>query len=172
MAEAYTGATGDFADRLLATLDAAEAAGGDIRGRQSAALVISPTRPDTRVDAGTALRLQVEDHDRPLVELRRLVDVHHAYKELAVAQNLAMAGEFDGALPALDRAFALAPDNTEINFWRASMRTMFGDPQGRPDLDAFFIAHPTWREFVGRLVAAGVVPDTAEIAEIIAGPSQ
>jgi uncharacterized Ntn-hydrolase superfamily protein len=172
MAEAFTAPAGDFAERLLAALDAAQAAGGDIRGQQSAALVISSTASDGHVDAGTALRLQVEDHERPLVELRRLVDLHRGYQELAVAQRLATAGEFEGVLPALDRAFDLAPDNTEIRFWRASMLAMFGDPQGRPELDAFFAAHPTWREFVGRLIAAGVVPDTPEIAEMIAGPSK
>ena len=66
----------------------------------------------------------------------------------------------------MERAYALAPANTEIRFWHAGMLTMFGDPRGRPELDAFFAAHPDWREFVRRLVAAGVVPDSPEIAEI------
>ena len=48
---------------------------------------------------------------------------------------------------------------------------MFGDPRGRPELDAFLAARPDWREFVRRLVAAGVVPDTPEVREITTQPN-
>ena len=170
MADAYTGTRGDFLNRLLAALDAAQAAGGDIRGQQAAALLVSSTAPDARGEAGAPLRLQVEDHERPLEELRRLVTLHRAYNELSDAQTLAQAGDLEGVLPAIDRAFALAPDNTEIRFWRAGMRTMFGDPRGRPELDTFFAAHPDWREYVRRLVAAGIVPDSPAIQAITADP--
>jgi uncharacterized Ntn-hydrolase superfamily protein len=170
MADAYTGTQGDFVDRLLAALDAAQAAGGDIRGQQAAALLVSSTAPDARVEAGTALRLQVEDHERPLDELRRLVTLHRAYRELSDAERLAQAGDFERVLPAIDRAFALAPDNTEIRFWRGGLRMMFGDPRGRPELDTFFAAHPDWREFVRRLVAAGIVPDSPDIQAITTDP--
>jgi uncharacterized Ntn-hydrolase superfamily protein len=171
MADAYTGTQGDFLDRLLAALDAAQAEGGDIRGQQSAALLVSSTAADGRVGADKVLRLHVEDHERPLAELRRLVNLQRAYEELTSAQDLAKSGEFDGVLPAMDRAFALAPGNTEIRFWHAGMRSMFGDPRGRPELDTFFAAHPDWREFVRRLVAAGIVPDSPEIKEITADPN-
>jgi uncharacterized Ntn-hydrolase superfamily protein len=165
MAEAYAG-DGDFVARLLNALDAAEAEGGDIRGQQAAAIVISSVAPDGRVGADTVLRLQVDDHERPLVELRRLVDLHRAYKELMHAENAAQTGDLDAVIPALERAYALAPANTEINFWRAGLLTMFGDPRGRPALDAFLADRPEWRELIRRLVAAGVIPDTPEIAQI------
>jgi len=171
MAGAYTGTRGDFVDRLLAALDAAQAVGGDIRGQQSVALLVSSPAADGRVGANKVLRLQVEDHAQPLVELRRLVILQRAYEELSNAQRLAQAGELDGVLPAMDRAFALAPDNTEVRFWHAGMRSMFGDPRGRPELDAFFAAHPDWREFVRRLVAAGIVPDSPELQDITADPN-
>jgi uncharacterized Ntn-hydrolase superfamily protein len=164
MADAYTGTKGDFLERLLAALDAAEAEGGDIRGQQAAALLVSST-------GGEILRLQVEDHERPLVELRRLVNLHRAYAELSTAQDLAQSGDFDEVLPAIDRASALAPDNTEIRFWRAALRSMFGDARGRPELDAFFAEHPDWRELVRRLVAAGVIPDTPQIRELTTDPN-
>ena len=102
MADAYTGTQGDFLDRLLAALDAAQAAGGDIRGQQAAALLVSSTAPDARGEAGTPLRLQVEDHERPLEELRRLVTLHRAYSELSDAQTLAQAGDFDAVMPAIE----------------------------------------------------------------------
>jgi uncharacterized Ntn-hydrolase superfamily protein len=171
MADAFTGTKGDFVDRLLAALDAAQAQGGDIRGQQSAAVLVSSLPFDGPVEWGTMLRLQVEDHERPLVEIRRLVDLHRGYRELARAQHLARTGALDGVLPAMERAYELAPDNTEIRFWHAGLLTMFGDPRGRPELDAFFVSHPDWREFVRRLVNAGIIPDSPEIAEITAHPS-
>jgi uncharacterized Ntn-hydrolase superfamily protein len=164
MADAYTGTEGDFLDRLLAALDAAQAEGGDIRGQQAAALLVSAPDPGSQ----QVLRLQVEDHDQPLAELRRLVGLHRAYRELSIAQDAAQSGDFDAVIPAVERAYALAPTNTEVNFWHAGMLTMFGDPRGRPELDAFLATRPDWREFVRRLVAAGVVPDTPEVQEITA----
>jgi uncharacterized Ntn-hydrolase superfamily protein len=166
MAEAFTGSGGDFVARLLDALDAAQAAGGDIRGQQAAAIVVSSTAPDGHVGAGTVLRLHVEDHERPLAELRRLIMLHRAYRELGNAEDAARAGDFDAVIPAIDRAHALAPENTEITFWHAGLLTMFGDPRGRPELDAFLAARPDWRELIRRLVAAGIVPATPEIAEI------
>ena len=170
MAEAFTGTRGDFVDCLLAALDAAEAQGGDIRGQQSAALVVSSLAPDGQVATNTVLRLHVEDHDRPLAELRRLVTWHRAYQQMSVGLDCARAGDYAAVLPALERAHELAPDSTEIRFWRAGLLTMFGDARGRPELDALFAANPGWRDLIPRLVAAGVVPGGPEIVELLAGP--
>jgi uncharacterized Ntn-hydrolase superfamily protein len=162
MAEAFTVTSGDFLERLLGTLDAAQAAGGDIRGQQAAALLVTDPDPGSHI----RVRLHVEDHERPLVELRRLVNLHRAYQEVTNAQHAAQSGAFDEVLPAMNRALALAPENVEVNFWHAGLFTMFGDPEGRPALDAFLEARPEWRELIRRLVAAGVVPETPEITEI------
>ncbi len=167
MAEAFTGGSGDFLDRLLGALDAAQAEGGDIRGQQAAALLVSDAEPGSP----KVLRLQVEDHDRPLEELRRLVGLHRAYKEISIAEDAVQSGDFDAVIPAIERAYAIAPANTEVNFYRAAIFTLFGDPRGRPDLDAFLTAHPDWREYIRRLVAAGLVPETPEIIEITTNPN-
>ncbi len=171
MAEAFTSTGGDFVARLLGALDAAQAEGGDIRGQQAAALVVSSTAPDGHIGSDTVLRLHVEDHDRPLGELRRLIDLRRAYREVSNAQNAAESGNFGEVIPAIERAYAIAPTNTEISFWHAGLLTMFGDPRGRPELDAFLAERPDWREFVRRLVAAGVVPDTPEMAQITKAPN-
>jgi uncharacterized Ntn-hydrolase superfamily protein len=165
MAEAF-GGRGDFLERLLNALDAAQAEGGDIRGQQAAALLVAWTAPAGSADSDTILRLHVEDHDQPLVELRRLVTLHRAYQELTDAEDAAQRGDFDAVIPAIERAYALAPANTEIGFWHAGLLTMFGDPRGRPELDAFLTARPDWRELIRRLVTAGIVPDSPEIAEL------
>jgi len=162
MADAYTGATGDFPDRLLAALDAAEAAGGDVRGRQAAAMVVS-------TDTGPYLQLHVEDHPEPLVELRRLVQMHRAYAELGAAFDRLQQGELDGLLPALEHALELAPESNEIRFRLAATRTLFGDPRGRATLDEMYAENPGWRELIPRLAAAGELPDFPGIVEQLAG---
>ena len=163
MAEAFTGTGGDFLDRLLAALDAAQAEGGDIRGQQAAALVVSSPDPGCRTQV---LRLQVEDHDRPLAELRRLVDAApRVQRALDRADGCAERRLRRRPSRGRARLRARARRTPRSRFWHAGMLTLFGDPAGRPELDAFLAAHPDWREFIRRLVAAGVVPDSPEIQE-------
>ena len=91
MAAAYEAATGPLAERLLAALDAAEAAGGDIRGRQSAAIVVARMEPSAD-DDGVFCDLHVEDHPDPNVELRRLVRLRSAGMALGRAETCARRG--------------------------------------------------------------------------------
>jgi uncharacterized Ntn-hydrolase superfamily protein len=161
MADAYTGATGDFLDRLLAALDAAQAAGGDVRGQQAAALFVSAK------GAGADLRLHVEDHPQPLVELRRLVQMHRGFHEMGAAFDRLQQGDLDGLVPALERALELAPDSNEVRFRLAAARTLFGDPRGRTTLDEMYGENPGWRELIPRLAAAGLLPDVPGIVETL-----
>ncbi|HZN14141.1 MAG TPA: DUF1028 domain-containing protein [Acidimicrobiales bacterium] len=142
MADAFTSATGDLADRMLAALDAAEAAGGDVRGRQSAALVVGygEGKPWERlIDVG------VDDTADPLGELRRLVRVRRAY--LGDASALDAMG-----------------DNPELQFWMAVATAAGGQPDdARPMLEKAYAADPGWALLLERLPAAGLFPDDAEL---------
>ena len=169
MADAFTSADGDFVERLLATLDAAEAAGGDIRGQQAAALVVSSTAPDASVSAGTVLRLHVEDHARPLAELRRLVTLRQSYQEMDVAMGHMESGDVGAVVAGLERALALAPDSDEVKFRFGAVLTIAGDPRGRAFLDEIFAKNPGWRDLIPRFVAKGVIPDLPGIVELLTG---
>jgi uncharacterized Ntn-hydrolase superfamily protein len=114
MLEAYRHHDGPLRDRLLAALDAAEAEGGDIRGRQSAAILVVPANGESW---DTVVELRVEDHPDPLSELRRLADLDEAYALASRADELAGRGDHDGAAQAFQRASELAPDNHELLFW-------------------------------------------------------
>ena len=162
MADAYTGTSGDLLDRLLAALDAAEAAGGDVRGQQAAAIVVS-------ADEGPGLRLHVEDHPQPLVELRRLVQMRRGYDELDAAFERLQRGELDGLVPSLEHALTLAPASREIRFRLAAALTLFGDERGRPMLDEMYAENPGWRELIPRLAAVGQLPDFPGVVELLAG---
>jgi uncharacterized Ntn-hydrolase superfamily protein len=169
MAEAFVGTPGALPERLLAALDAAQLQGGDIRGQQSAAIVVSSTAPDAHVAAGAVMRLQVEDHERPLDELRRLVRMHRAYELLARCLEHAQGGDLATIIPDLRQALELAPVSTELRFWLGGLLVLAGDPEGRPMLDTLFATNPGWRELIHRLVAAGVLPDVPGIADLLTG---
>ena len=114
MAEAYRAHDGDLADGLMAALLAAENEGGDVRGRQSAALLVVPAAGEhwqTRLD------VRVEDHADPLVELARLLRLARAYEMADEADSLAAQGEHRRASALYVAAAELAPDADELTFW-------------------------------------------------------
>ena len=114
MAAAFDGAAGPLARRLLAALHAAEAHGGDVRGRQSAALLVVPAEGEAW---RTSVDLRIDDDPEPLVALDRLLDLHDAYDLATLGDDLTGEGRHDEAGDAYARASALAPDNHELLFW-------------------------------------------------------
>jgi uncharacterized Ntn-hydrolase superfamily protein len=114
MSAAFEAAEGDLAARLVAALRAAEGEGGDVRGRQSAALLVVPPEGEAwraRVD------LRVEDHEDPLTELERLVVLWRAYELAGAADELMAAGRPEEAGALYRRAADLAPRSDELLFW-------------------------------------------------------
>jgi uncharacterized Ntn-hydrolase superfamily protein len=121
MAEAFTGCADDpLVQRLLAALDAAEAAGGDMRGRQSAALIVSAPESTGDPLVDLVVDVRVDDHPEPLVELRRLARLAMANHRLEVADVLIAAGDTAGAAEAYREASEAAPDYAEFSFWQAA----------------------------------------------------
>jgi len=114
MADAYRGAQGDLAERLLTALDAAQAAGGDLRGQQSAALLVVPAEGEPW---RTRIEVRVEDHPDPLGELHRLARLARAYEMAGQADELAGKGEHRRATELYVRAAELAPEADELTFW-------------------------------------------------------
>ena len=173
MLAAYAAATGDLAERLLAALDAAEAEGGDIRGRQSAAMLIVGDKGDSGPWWSTrTLELRVEDHPEPLVELRRLVTLRRAYEASERGFEMFRAGDFDGGLAEMQRGRALAPDNTEIAFWMALALTGKDLTAARAVLAECRASEPRWAELLRRLPAAGLFPDNPALIEKLLGSGE
>jgi uncharacterized Ntn-hydrolase superfamily protein len=131
-----------MAQRLLAALDAAEAAGGDARGRQSAAILVVPA---AAAAWETTVSLRVEDHPDPLRELRRLLDLHGAYLVAAEGDWLSGERELDGAAACYRRASELAADNHELLFWAALGALHAGQLEaGAAQLRQAIALHPGW----------------------------
>jgi uncharacterized Ntn-hydrolase superfamily protein len=164
MLEAFTGADGPLAKRLLAALEAAEREGGDIRGRQSAAVLVVPAS-----GAGweSTVSLRVEDDDAPLVELRRLLRLHDAYTLAGEADELVGEGRHDEAARLYEEASELAPDNHELLFWAGIGAAQSGDLEtGVRRVEAAIAMQPGWRELLGRL-PPDVAPGAAELLGFI-----
>ena len=170
MAQAYERTNGDLADRLLAALDAAEAAGGDIRGRQSAALLIVKRVASGRPWSGAdrVFDLRVDDHREPLVELRRLVRLQRAYNRANRGDELMSEQKVEEALKEYAAAAELAPEIAELPFWHAVTLASIGrEAEARPLFEAVFEREPLWADLVPRLPAAGLLPDDSRLIERI-----
>src|SRR6266516_6076354 len=117
MFEAYTHSKEPLAERLLAALDPAEAEGGDIRGRQSAAMLVVSGKPTGHSWEDRLIDLRVEDTPDPLAELRRLLRFKRAYETDAMADRLEDGGDKQAALQKRQEAMAVAPELVELRFW-------------------------------------------------------
>jgi uncharacterized Ntn-hydrolase superfamily protein len=154
MLAAFQAFSGDLAERLLAALDAAEGEGGDIRGKQSAAMVIAAGTRRDEPWQDRLLDLRVEDHAEPLVELRRLVQLHRAYRLADAAEQAAAAGDVAGAASSMMQAIQLAPDNAEIAFWAAMGAAAGGQlPLAKQLLARAVSVDRRWNELVRRVPA-------------------
>jgi uncharacterized Ntn-hydrolase superfamily protein len=160
MVDAYASAEGDLADRLLAALDAAEAEGGDIRGRQSAALLVVGAAPTGNPRTDVLHDLRVEDAGEPLVELRRLLSLERAYEGVSRATTLAGEGELDTALIESVIASDEFSRDDQLAFWCGLMLLGAGrSEEAAPMLARAGEANPRWADFPRKLAAAGVVPE-------------
>jgi uncharacterized Ntn-hydrolase superfamily protein len=163
MAAAARDAGGSLPRRLLAVLEAAAEAGGDLRGAQSAALVVVTDGPVKDVD------LRVDDHPDPIAELRRLLGIHGTYEHMTAGDNALAAGHHDAAARHYAAAMRDRDANAEVLFWGGlALVTMERLDQGIGTMRRAFAANPDLRELLQRLPASGLA-DEAVVTRILEG---
>jgi uncharacterized Ntn-hydrolase superfamily protein len=156
MAEAFEKGDGDLVHRLLDALDAAEAEGGDVRGKQAAGIYVVAADPSDKSWEDVIVNIRVDDHPEPLPELRRLVDLKFAYDRLDAAERLELAGDLDGAFAEQRRALAEFPDNAEIAFWTATSLAQHGRlDEAREAIRTAFAQYEGWEVLLRRLARDG-----------------
>ncbi len=164
MAEAYRQAPGDLAERLMMALDAAQAAGGDVRGKQSAAMLIVGGERLQQPWKGNLLELRVEDHPEPLAELRRLLHLHRAYEHSNQGDELLGKDRVEAALSEYRIAAQMAPQIPELPFWQAVTLADLGRlDEALPLFRDVFAHDPNLAILVQRLPASGMLRDDAQL---------
>lgn len=159
MAEAFTRTKGELVDRLMAALEAAEAEGGDIRGKQSAAILIVKTKGSGVAWKDRVYDLRVEDHPEPLVELRRLIKLAKAYHHMNRGDELMTDNKIEEAMKEYSRAMEMFPENLEMIFWPAVTMASTGRvEESVPLFKKVFAADPRWAELLRRLPEVGQFP--------------
>ena len=168
MAQAFRQASGSLAERMLAALEAAQAAGGDLRGKQSAAILVVSGKATGRSWQDRLVDLHVEDDPQPLVQLRRLLTLNSAYEHMNRGDHALESGDIETALAEYGRAEALQPDNLEMQFWHAVSLVNAGRIDAAVAMFAtIFRDGKQWRELVPRLAQAGLLQVDAAVLERI-----
>ncbi|HWE15060.1 MAG TPA: DUF1028 domain-containing protein [Solirubrobacteraceae bacterium] len=162
MVDAFTAADGPLTRRLLAALNAGERAGGDLRGRQSAAILVVPAAGEPWE---TVTSLRVEDHADPLGELDRLIGLDEAYRVAGRGDECVAEGRHDEAARLFRRASQLAPESDELRFWAGLGAAQMGDMEAAlVDVRAAIDMHGGWRELLARL-PPDIVPAAPAVLE-------
>ncbi|RJR28715.1 MAG: DUF1028 domain-containing protein [Candidatus Latescibacterota bacterium] len=169
MAAAYESAEGDLADRMIAALEAAEREGGDIRGRQSAAILVVRAVSSDEPWTDVVMDLRVEDHPQPVEELRRLVRLERAYEFENLGDEAMAMGDLAAAMEAYGEAAKLAPDNLELAFWQGvSLINVGRDDEGISIIRPVVERDPNWKELLTRLPRSGLLRvDEARLRKIV-----
>jgi uncharacterized Ntn-hydrolase superfamily protein len=167
MAHAYASTDAPLAERMMAALEAAEAEGGDIRGKQSAAMLVVTGSPKGRSWEDRIIDLRVEDAAAPLPELRRLLRIKRAYMTLSAADRLSDSGEKAASRAKAQEAIRIAPEMVEIRFWTGLEMAIDGDIDGGCELMSGVVREKgeRWVETLRRLALVDRVP--ADLAKTI-----
>jgi len=166
MSQAFQNTKGDLAERMLASLDAAQAAGGDIRGRQSAALIVVTGKPTGQAWKDRTFDLRVDDSPEPLRELRRLVKLQRAYNHMNAGDLAVEKKDNEGALREYSAAERLVPNNAEMIYWHAVALVNMGRvDDSLPLFRKVFAMDRNWLTLTPRLPKSGLLPDDPKIID-------
>ena len=168
MAEAFEGAEGDLAEKMMLALEAAEIEGGDIRGKQSAAMLIVSGNPTGIAWKDIVLDLRVDDHAEPLNELRRLIRIHRAYQHANRGDHLLEKDSIEKALIEYEKASEFYPENPELPYWAAITMASKGNlDKALPIFLDVFKREPRLRTLTPRLVNSGLLPNDKQMLKQI-----
>lgn len=170
MAKAFQNTKGELVDRLMAALEAAEAEGGDIRGKQSAAILVVSGKSSGAWWKDRVYDLRVEDSPAPLVELKRLIRLNKAYNFMNNGDELLTENKVEEAMKSYTRAMEMYPDNAEMVFWPAVTLASTGKvEESLPLFKKVFAMDSNWAILVPRLPQVGQLPkDRGLIKKILA----
>ncbi|MCF8412520.1 MAG: DUF1028 domain-containing protein [Melioribacteraceae bacterium] len=169
MSNAFEKSTGPLAERLMIALEAAQASGGDIRGQQSAAILIVKTEPTGKLWEDRLIDLRVEDHPNAVNEMRRILTVHRAYEHMNKGDLAIEHNNMELALREYSLAQEMFPENLEMKYWTAVSLANGGElEKALPIFETVFQSDKNWVTLTPRLIPNGLLTVTEEdLAKII-----
>ncbi len=168
MERAFKQTRAPLAERLVAALEAAQAEGGDIRGQQSAALLVVRGKPTGNIWEDRLIDLRVEDHPEPVKEIKRLLKVFRAYEHMNAGDAALEKEDVNGAVREYGAAEAMFPDNLEMKYWHAVTLASKGRlAEALPLFKIVFSKDPNWKTLTPRLVPIDLLTVTPEQLEQI-----
>jgi len=169
MGRAFEASQEPLAERMVIALEAAQAAGGDIRGQQSAALLVVRGQATGNIWEDRLIDLRVEDHPEPLKELKRLLNVARAYEYMNAGDESLEKADVEGALANYRTAETIQPDNLEMNFWHAVALANAGRlEEAIPKFEKIFAQDRNWSVTTQRIAGVGLLRVTPADLEKIA----
>lgn len=171
MARAFEKSEGKpLAERIMLALEAGQQAGGDIRGRQSAAILVVPARSEGRPWDERIVDLRVDDSPRPLPELHRLLNVHTAYQHMNNGDLAVEKNDMKKAMEEYGAAMKLQPGNLEMQYWTAiTLANNKEVDKAIPILKKVFAANSNWKELTRRLPPVNLLTvSEADLKKILA----
>ena len=171
MAKAFEASKGQaLAERLVMSLEAAQQAGGDIRGKQSAAVLVVSAKNTGQSWVDRKVDLRVDDHPTPIEELKRLLKVHRAYEHMNKGDLAVEHGDIELAMKEYSQAEAMFPDNLEMKFWKAVNLANTGSlSEALPLFKTVFAGDPNWKKLTPRITKNGLLTvDQKSLKQILA----
>ena len=158
MAESFNTSKGTLAERLVAALEAAQKAGGDIRGKQSAALLVVSGKSTGKVWKDRKVDLRVEDSSEPIKEIKRLLKVHQAYEHMNNGDLAVEKNNMKLAMEEYSTAEKMFPDNLEMKYWKAVTLANNGElEKSLPIFKEVFSKDKNWKTLTKRIVKNGLL---------------
>ena len=158
MSKAFEESKGPLPERMITALEAAQEVGGDIRGKQSASILIIKGESTGKVWEDRTIDLRVEDHTEPIKELKRLLEVYRAYDHMNKGDLAVEKNNMELAMKEYSAAEKLFPDNLEMKFWHAvTLANNNKLEEALPIFKNVFSKDPNWKTLVERLPKVGLL---------------
>ena len=158
MSEAFENSTGPLAERMVAALEAAQEVGGDIRGKQSACILVVKGKSTGKVWEDRLIDLRVDDSPEPIKEIKRLLKVHRAYDHMNAGDLAVEHGDMQLAMKEYSTAEEMFPDNEEMKYWHAiTLVNNGGLDEALPIFRQIFLKNENWKILTPRLVPVGLL---------------
>lgn len=169
MAKAFENSKGSLAERLLIALEAAQSVGGDIRGKQSAAILVVRAKSTGKVWEDRLVDLRIDDSNEPLKEMRRLLKVHQAYQHMNNGDLAVEKNDMAKAMEEYSAAMKMFPNNLEMKYWTAIALANKGNlKEALPLFKEIFKKDKNWKTLTPRLIPNGLLTvDEKTLKEIL-----